>query len=61
MKIMDLNQMDRKSRTFFVALFFIILISIGFTFYRYVFLKNYAIFTSENQVPTLFEIFNIEK
>jgi len=52
--------MDKKSTFFFIFLLTVILVSIEFTFYRYVVLKDYTIFTDENIVPTLFELFKIK-
>ncbi|MEK7607308.1 MAG: hypothetical protein AAB484_00040 [Patescibacteria group bacterium] len=48
--------MDKKSKIFFIALTFLLFTSIGVTYYRYVVLGDYTIFTDENTIPSVFDI-----
>ena len=38
---------DKKSKTFFSIFFFLVIVSIAVTYYRYVILKDFAVFTDE--------------
>jgi len=51
--------MDRKSKVFFALLTVALLASIGCSFYRYVVLGDYETFTDPDNVPTTWDIFNI--
>ncbi|KND51975.1 MAG: hypothetical protein ABA06_01795 [Parcubacteria bacterium C7867-001] len=44
-----------KSRIFFIFLFVLFICSVAATYYRYVVLQDYVIFTNEDDIPNEFD------
>lgn len=53
--------MDRKSKIFFWLLALLVALSVFATLHRYVVLKDYAVFTSEEEIPAPWDVLNFQK